>query len=105
MKRWQAAQFGEVGDVLRLEDVERPEPGPGEARVRVLAASLALPDLMMVRGEYPFLPVPPASPGQEVVGIVDVIAAGRIEPSMPASIDGPARDTNGWLTSSGPWAC
>jgi NADPH2:quinone reductase len=80
MKRWQAARFGEVSDVLRLEDVERPEPGPGEARVRVLAASLALPDLMMVRGDYPFLPEPPASPGQEVVGIVDAAGDGFPHP-------------------------
>jgi NADPH2:quinone reductase len=80
MKRWQAAQFGEVADVLHLEDVERPEPGPGHARVRVLAASLALPDLMMVRGDYPFLPDPPASPGQEVVGIVDAAGDGFPHP-------------------------
>jgi NADPH2:quinone reductase len=76
MKRWQATQFGEVDDVLHLTEVEQPEPGPGEARVRVLAASLALPDLMMVRGDYPHLPEPPASPGQEVVGIVDAAGDG-----------------------------
>ncbi|MFQ1000913.1 NADPH:quinone oxidoreductase family protein [Modestobacter sp. SSW1-42] len=80
MKRWQAALFGEVADVLRLEDVELPAPGPGEARVRVLAASLALPDLMMIRGDYPFLPRPPASPGQEVVGIVDAVGPGFPHP-------------------------
>jgi NADPH:quinone reductase-like Zn-dependent oxidoreductase len=80
MRRWQAARFGEVADVLRLEDVELPEPGPGEARVRVLAASLALPDLMMVHGDYPFVPEPPVSPGQEVVGIVDAAGAGFPHP-------------------------
>jgi NADPH2:quinone reductase len=90
MKRWQAARFGEVSDVLRLEDVERPEPGPGEARVRVLAASLALPDLMMVRGDYPFLPEPPASPGQEVVGIVDAVGDGFPHP-VGARIAGNSR--------------
>lgn len=71
MKRWQAAEFGEVERVLRLEDVPVPTPGPGEALVRVLAASLALPDLMMLRGEYPLVPAPPVTPGQEVVGIVE----------------------------------
>jgi NADPH2:quinone reductase len=76
MKRWQAARFGAVDEVLRLEEVDQPVPAPGEARVRVLAASLALPDLMMIRGEYPFLPHPPASPGQEVVGIVDAVGDG-----------------------------
>lgn len=76
MKRWQADRFGDVDDVLRLEDVDQPDPGLEEARVRVLAASLALPDLMMIRGEYPFLTEPPASPGQEIVGVVDAAGEG-----------------------------
>jgi NADPH:quinone reductase-like Zn-dependent oxidoreductase len=94
MKRWQAAQFGDVADVLRLEDVDLPEPGPGEARVRVIAASLALPDLMMIRGEYPHLPEPPASPGQEVVGIVDAAGDGFPHP-VGARIVGNSRSDIG----------
>ncbi|WP_424448363.1 NADPH:quinone oxidoreductase family protein [Microbacterium arborescens] len=90
MKRWQAAEFGEVADVLRLEDVELPVPGPGEARVKVLAASLALPDLMMVHGDYPFVPEPPVAPGQEVVGIVDAAGDGFPHP-VGAKIVGNAR--------------
>lgn len=90
MKRWQAEQFGEVADVLHLTDVELPEPGPGEARVKVLAASLALPDLMMVHGDYPFVPRPPVSPGQEVVGIVDAAGDGFPHP-VGARIVGNAR--------------
>ncbi|MFJ4254663.1 zinc-binding dehydrogenase [Microbacterium sp. NPDC090003] len=90
MKRWQAEQFGEVADVLHLIDVELPEPGPGEARVKVLAASLALPDLMMVHGDYPFVPRPPVSPGQEVVGIVDAAGDGFPHP-VGARIVGNAR--------------
>lgn len=76
MKRWQAAEFGDAGQVLRLEDVPMPVPGPGEALVRVLTASVALPDLMMVRGDYPMVPAPPVSPGQEVVGLVEEAAEG-----------------------------
>lgn len=76
MKRWQAAQFGEAEDVLELQEVPLPDPGAGEARVRVLTASVALPDVMMLRGEYPLVPAPPVSPGQEVVGIVDAVGEG-----------------------------
>lgn len=76
MKRWQAAEFGDVDKVLRLEDVPIPTPAPGEALVRVLAASIALPDLMMLRGDYPLVPAPPVSPGQEVVGIVEEVTEG-----------------------------
>ncbi|KSU61308.1 MULTISPECIES: zinc-binding dehydrogenase [unclassified Gordonia (in: high G+C Gram-positive bacteria)] len=71
MKRWQASEFGAPSTVLKKVEVVLPEPGPNEARVRVLAASVALPDLMMVQGRYPLVPSPPVSPGQEIVGIVD----------------------------------
>lgn len=76
MKRWQASEFGMPHDVLTLVEVPRPEPGPQEARLRVLAASVGLPDLMMVQGRYPLVPVPPVSPGQEIVGIVDKAGPG-----------------------------
>ncbi|KAK1184521.1 NADPH:quinone oxidoreductase family protein [Streptomyces sp. NBS 14/10] len=71
MKRWQASEFGMPHAVLKMAEVAQPEPGPQEARVRVLAASVGLPDLMMVQGRYPLVPTPPVSPGQEIVGIVD----------------------------------
>ncbi|MET0433941.1 MAG: zinc-binding dehydrogenase [Cellulomonas sp.] len=71
MKRWQAAEFGDPAQVVRLEEVPVPVVGAGEALVRVRAASLALPDLMMLRGEYPMVPAPPVTPGQEVVGVVE----------------------------------
>ncbi|MFE9823045.1 zinc-binding dehydrogenase [Streptomyces sp. NPDC005791] len=71
MKRWQAGEFGAPDTVLEKAEVPLPEPGPDEARVRVLAASVALPDLMTVQGRYPLVPSAPVSPGQEIVGIVD----------------------------------
>lgn len=76
MRRWQAAEFGDADQVLRLDDVPVPSPGVGEALVRVLATSLALPDLMMLRGDYPMVPAPPVTPGQEVVGIVEECGEG-----------------------------
>ena len=36
-----------------------PVPGPDELRVRVLAAAVSLPDVMMCRGAYAFSPDPP----------------------------------------------
>ncbi|WP_078889095.1 zinc-binding dehydrogenase [Streptomyces sp. NRRL F-5635] len=71
MKRWQANEFGAPDTVLEKAEVPLPEPGPDEARVRVLAASVGLPDLMMVQGRYPLVASAPVSPGQEIVGVVD----------------------------------
>ena len=35
MKAARYDRYGPAREVLRVEDVERPEPGPGEVRVRV----------------------------------------------------------------------
>jgi threonine dehydrogenase-like Zn-dependent dehydrogenase len=53
---------------LRLrDDLPRPEPAPGEARVRVLKAGICNTDLELVRGYYPYTGVP----GHEFVGRVE----------------------------------
>jgi NADPH2:quinone reductase len=94
VKRWQATEFGAIDRVLRLDDVPMPEPGPNEALVHVLATSIALPDVMMIRGDYPLVPAPPASPGQEVVGIVQKASHGFPHP-VGARIVGNSRSDIG----------
>lgn len=61
---------------VRLTEVECPEPGPGEVRVRVAAASLNFPDLLMLKGEYQFKPELPFIVGMDLAGTVDVAGAG-----------------------------
>ncbi len=68
----QAVRFHEVGgpEVLRIEDVERPEPGAGEVLVRVAASAYNAADNGMRGG---FLPIPvqlPHVPGYDVSGTV-----------------------------------
>ena len=61
---------------LAVVEQETPEPGPGQVRVRVGAASLNYRDLLMVRGQYnPRQPLPlvPASDG---VGRIDAVGEG-----------------------------
>lgn len=76
MQRWQASRFGEINEVLKLEEVALPEPGEGEARVKVLLASIGLPDKLALEGKYPFVTKPPVTPGQEFVGLVDKAGPG-----------------------------
>jgi NADPH2:quinone reductase len=76
MKAWRAETFGKPGDVLKLVDIDIPVPGPGEALLRVLATNIGLPDRMMLEGRYFLTPSPPVTPGQEVVGIVEVAGPG-----------------------------
>lgn len=71
MRAWRVHHYGAPLEVLRLEEVPRPSPNPGEVLVRVEAIPLNLNDLeritggnMMVRPELPY------SPGMEVLGTV-----------------------------------
>ena len=54
----------------------RTEPGPGQVRVRVAAASLNFPDLLVVEGKYQFKPELPFVPGSEFAGVVEVVGEG-----------------------------
>jgi NADPH:quinone reductase-like Zn-dependent oxidoreductase len=58
-------------EVLRLVEVEIPEPGPGEVRVKVLAAGVAFGDLLWMSGVVPGSPRPPYTPGYDFVGVLD----------------------------------
>src|SRR5690242_17692218 len=62
-------------EVLRLQEVETPQPGPGQARINVAAAGLNFVDIYIRRGEYTTL-TPPYIPGFEAAGVVDAIGEG-----------------------------
>ncbi len=73
-----AVRFHEVGgpEVLRIEDVERPEPGAGEVLVQVAASAYNAADNGMRGG---FLPIPvqlPHVPGYDVSGTVVALGEG-----------------------------
>ena len=71
-------------DELRVIQEETPEPKYGEVRVKVLAAGVALPDVMMREGIHPETPPLPFTPGWDLVGVVDRLGAGvsGIEPGQ-----------------------
>jgi len=63
------------GEPLRLEILPRPQPGPGEVQLRVLACGVCRTDLHVVDGELtePRLPL---VPGHEIVGEVTALGEG-----------------------------
>jgi NADPH2:quinone reductase len=73
MQALRVHELGEPEAVMRLEDVEVPEPGAGEVRLRVHAAALNFPDVLLCRGEYQVKPSLPFTPGAEVAGVVDAV--------------------------------
>ncbi len=69
-------EFGKPADVLRVEDVPKPEPAAGQVLVRVRARPINPSDLLTVRGLYGALPKLPASPGLEGMGEVSAVGEG-----------------------------
>jgi NADPH2:quinone reductase len=63
-------------DALRVVEEECPEPKQGEVRVRVQAAGVSLPDVMMREGIHPETPPVPYTPGWDLVGVVDRLGEG-----------------------------
>jgi NADPH2:quinone reductase len=76
MRAWQVQAAGEPIDVLHRVELDVPEPGPGQARIRVTAAGIGLPDVFMCRGNYPLTPPLPFTSGQEATGTVTAVGEG-----------------------------
>src|SRR5680860_104395 len=81
MRAWRAHELGEPEAVLVLEDVDPPDPGPGEVAIDVRAAALNFPDVLMCRGEYQVKPPLPFTPGAEVAGVVTGVGDG-VDPGL-----------------------
>ncbi len=84
MRAWQVTAAGEPRDVLRLVDVDVPEPGPGQRLVAVRAVALNFPDVLLCRGVYQIRPALPFTPGVEICG-VDAVTGERVigTPALP----------------------
>jgi NADPH:quinone reductase len=76
MRTWRFHDLGDPIDVLRLEDVAPPEPGPGEVLIDVEAVGLAFPDVLQCQGKYQVKPPLPHTPGGEFAGRVSGLGAG-----------------------------
>jgi NADPH:quinone reductase len=70
MKRVLVDRYGGP-EVLKIVEEEDPRPGPGEVRVKVLAAGVSYTDAMLRAGSYLGVPKPPFTPGYELVGVVE----------------------------------
>lgn len=61
--------------VLQLREDELPEPKVGEVRVKILAAGVAFPDILIRLGKYPGIPAYPFTPGYDLVGVIEKCGA------------------------------
>ncbi|MBN8510894.1 MAG: NADPH:quinone oxidoreductase family protein [Burkholderiales bacterium] len=61
---------------LVWKEVPTPEPGTGQVRIAIRAASLNFPDILIVQGKYQFKPPLPFVPGSEYAGVVEAVGSG-----------------------------
>ncbi len=75
MKALVCRAISEDISTVRVEDLPVREPGPGEVRLRIRAASVNFPDILMIQGKYQHKPPLPFTPGMEGAG--EVVAVGE----------------------------
>jgi NADPH2:quinone reductase len=74
-----------------VREVPTPSPAAGEVLVRVRAASVNFPDLLMTRGEYQFKPPLPFTPGLDIAGEVVALGEGVTGLQLGDAVVGGAR--------------
>jgi NADPH:quinone reductase-like Zn-dependent oxidoreductase len=65
-----------AADVLQIDEMPLPEPGPGEVRLRVKAIGLNRAEVMFRMGRYLAQPVLPSKLGYEASGTVEAVGEG-----------------------------
>jgi NADPH2:quinone reductase len=74
MKAIRVHEFGGP-EVLRLEEVPTPQPGPGQALVRMHAIGVNPVETYIRAGTYAFKPALPYTPGNDGAGVVEQVSA------------------------------
>jgi S-(hydroxymethyl)glutathione dehydrogenase/alcohol dehydrogenase len=101
-----AAVLREAGGELRVEEIDLPQPGPGQVRVRLAATGVCRSDLSLARGTMPH--AMPVVLGHEGAG--RVVATGEgvtgLAPGDPVVLNwAPACRDCWWCRRGEPWLC
>lgn len=94
MSSMQAAVAHEFGAALIIEDVPVPQPGPGQALVKLISTGVCHTDLHAIQGDWPIPPCLPFIAGHEGVGTVVELGAGVKDLSIGQIVG------NAWLWSA-----
>ena len=63
-------------EALTWKELPTPTPGPGQVLIKIQAASLNFPDLLIVQNKYQMKPELPFVPGSEFAGVVQALGEG-----------------------------
>ena len=89
-----AAVVHEFGRELAVEEYTLPDPGPGQALVKLISSGVCHTDLHAAEGDWPVKPSPPFVPGHEGVGTVERVGEGVTDVKVGDVIG------NAWLWSA-----
>ncbi|TSI16713.1 alcohol dehydrogenase AdhP [Brevibacterium aurantiacum] len=94
MSDMKAAVVNEFGKDLAVGDNEIPEPGPGQALIKLIASGVCHTDLHAAHGDWPIKPKIPLIPGHEGVGTVEKLGPDVTDVKVGQMIG------NAWLWSA-----
>ncbi|MCI4010033.1 alcohol dehydrogenase AdhP [Brevibacterium sp. ZH18] len=94
MSAMKAAVVEEFGKDLVVGDNDIPEPGPGQALVKLVASGVCHTDLHAAHGDWPVKPKVPLIPGHEGVGTVEKLGPGNTDFEIGQLVG------NAWLWSA-----
>lgn len=75
MPKMKAVQVEAAGGPLKLVELDVPEPGDGQVRIKVQACGICHSDSLTKEGQWPGLAFPRV-PGHEIAGVIDAVGAG-----------------------------
>ncbi|MCZ6627295.1 MAG: NADPH:quinone oxidoreductase family protein [SAR324 cluster bacterium] len=75
MQAWVVSDYGDYHDVMQWGEFETPQPGPGEALVKVAASGVSFALVLRIAGQYQIKDPLPFVPGTDVAG--EVVAVGE----------------------------
>ena len=73
-------------DALTWKEIPTPAPQAGQVLVRIEAASLNFPDLLIVQNKYQMKPDLPFVPGSEYAGIIEAVGEGVTDLKVGQSV-------------------
>ncbi|MCA0145494.1 NADPH:quinone oxidoreductase family protein [Blastococcus sp. LR1] len=82
MRAWRVHELGDPSQVMSFDEVDQPTPGEGQVLVKVRAAALNFPDVLMAMGTYQEKPPLPYTPGVELCG--EIVGTGQRVIGSPA---------------------
>ena len=73
-------------EALNWKEIPTPTPQKGQVLVRIEAASLNFPDLLIVQNKYQMKPDLPFVPGSEYAGVIEAVGEGVIDLKVGQSV-------------------